>query len=200
MLRAFVAKWKASPRAGDRPDHVSSILVPFLIVTIGLAVLAWRSYVLSERMERGVNTLAMQYAGYAADISARRIDAAVHNELYRASEEWQKVERRSPSSNELQKWIRDNDWIISALYVPDADPASAIYASERPGATHNGTRLMRELYSSSGIVRYTYDPAAAPRARAPRARAPAAHAGAGTVAGSAGRGDRKPGRRRGDQE
>ena len=159
MLRAFLAKWRVSPRAGDRPDHVSSILVPFLIVTIGLAVLAWRSYVLSERMERGVNTLAMQYAGYAADISARRIDAAVHNELYRASEEWQKVERRLPSSNELQKWLRDNGWIISALYVPDADPASAIYASERPGATHSGTRLMRELYSSSGIVRYTYDPA-----------------------------------------
>ena len=159
MLRAFLAKWRVSPRAGDRPDHVSSILVPFLIVTIGLAVLAWRSYVLSERMERGVNTLAMQYAGYAADISARRIDAAVHNELYRASEEWQKVERRLPSSNELQKWLRDNGWIISALYVPDADPASAIYASERPGTTHNGTRLMRELYSSSGIVRYTYDPA-----------------------------------------
>src|SRR5213075_179987 len=108
MVRAFLAKWKSSPRQGDRPDHVSSILVPFLIVTIGLAVLAWRSYVLSARMERGVNTLAMQYAGYAAQISASRIDAAVRDELYHASEEWQKVERRSPSSTELQKWIDDN--------------------------------------------------------------------------------------------
>jgi signal transduction histidine kinase len=154
-----MAKWKTSPRAGDRPNHVSSILVPFLIVTIGLGVLAWRSYVLSERMERGVNTLAMQYAGYAADISARRIDGAVGAELFRASEEWQKVERRSTSSAELQKWIRDNDWIISALYVPDADPANATYASEQPGASHTGARLTRELYSASGIVRYTYDPA-----------------------------------------
>ena len=154
-----MAKWKASPRAGDRPDHVSAILIPFLIVTIGLAVLAWRSYILSERMERGVNTLAMQYAGYAADISARRIDGAVGTELFRASDEWQKVERRSPSSVQLQKWIRDNDWIIAALYVPDADPASAIYASERTGPMHPGTRLTREFYSSSGIVRYTYDPA-----------------------------------------
>jgi signal transduction histidine kinase len=153
-----MAKWKTSPRAGDRPNHVSSILVPFLIVTIGLGVLAWRSYVLSERMERGVNTLAMQYAGYAADISARRIDGAVGAELFRASEEWQKVERRSTSSAELQKWIRDNDWIISALYVPDADPANAIYVAERPGASHTGARLTRELYSASGIVRYTYDP------------------------------------------
>jgi len=159
MVPAFLAKWKGSPRSGDRPDHVSSILVPFLIVSIGLGVLAWRSYVLSERMERGVNTLAMQYAGYAADISARRIDAAVRNELIKASEEWQQVERRSPSPAELQKWIHDNDWIISALYLPDADPSSAIYASERPGTAHTGARLTRELYSASGVVQYTYDPA-----------------------------------------
>src|SRR5438270_5388250 len=159
MVRDFLAKWKSSPRSGDQPDRVSSILVPFLIVTLALGVLAWRSYVLSERTERGVDTLAMQYAGYAAQISASRIDAAVGNEQSRASEEWQQVERRSPSSVELQKWIHDNDWIISALYVPDADPASAIYASELPGASHTGARLTRELYSARGIVRYTYDPA-----------------------------------------
>src|SRR3954451_4575975 len=158
MVRNLLAKWKSSPHAGDRRDHVSSILVPFLIVTLALAVLAWRSYVLSERTERGVDTLAMQYAGYAAQISASRIDAAVGNEQSHASEEWQKVERRSPSSAELQTWIRDNDWIISALYVPDADPANAIYASELPGTAHTSARLTRELYSSRGIVRYTYDP------------------------------------------
>jgi signal transduction histidine kinase len=159
MVRAFLAKWKGSPRSGDRPDHVSSILIPFLIVTIGLGVLAWRSYVLSERMEHGVNTLAMQYAGYAADISARRIDAAVHTELDHAAEQWQKMERRSPSSAELQTWIQENDWITSALYLPDADPANAIFASEQPGTKHTSTRLARELYTSSGIVRYKYDPA-----------------------------------------
>jgi signal transduction histidine kinase len=159
MVRDFLAKWKSSPRSGDRPDHVSSILVPFLIVTVALGVLAGRSYILSERTERGVDTLAMQYAGYAAQISASRIDAAVGNELFHATEQWQKLERRSPSSVELQKWIRDNDWVISALYVPDADPASAIYASELPGKAHTGAPLPRELYSSSGIVRYTYDPA-----------------------------------------
>jgi signal transduction histidine kinase len=159
MVRAFLAKWKVSPRSGDRPDHVSAILIPFLIVTTGLGVLAWRSYVLSARMEHGVNTLAMQYAGYAAEIAARRVDTAVGNELHSASEEWQGVERRSPSATELQNWIHDNDWIISALYVPDADPASAIYASQQPGTAHTtGTRLTRDLYSSSGIVRYTYDP------------------------------------------
>ena len=158
MVRDFLAKWKPGPRSGDRPDHVSSILVPFLIVALGLGVLAWRSYVLSERTERGVDTLAMQYAGYASQISASRIDAAVGNEQVRASEEWQKVERHSPSSVELQKWINDNNWIISALYVPDADPSSAIYASELPGRTHTGLRLTREFYSPKGIVRYTYDP------------------------------------------
>jgi len=159
MVRAFLAKWKVSPRSGDRPDHVSAILIPFLIVTTGLAVLAWRSYVLAARMEHGVNTLAMQYAGYAAEITARRIDTAVGNELHSASEEWQGVERRTPSETELQNWIHDNNWIISALYVPDADPASAIYASAQPGIVHTGTRLTHDLYSSSGIVRYTYDPA-----------------------------------------
>ncbi|HEV7573642.1 MAG TPA: HAMP domain-containing sensor histidine kinase [Thermoanaerobaculia bacterium] len=159
MLRDFLAKWKSSPRSGDRPDHVSSILVPFLIVTLALGVLAARSYILSERTERGVDTLAMQYAGYAAQISASRIDAAAGNELFHASEEWQKVERRSPSSVQLQKWIRDNGWVITALYVPDADPADAIYATELPGSVHTGARLTRDLYSSSGIVRYTYDPA-----------------------------------------
>jgi signal transduction histidine kinase len=152
-----MAKWKVSARAGDGPNHVSAILIPFLIVTAGVAVLAWRSYVLSERMERGVNTLAMQYAGYAADISARRIDGAVGAELFRASEEWQGVERRSPSAVELKKWIHDNDWIISALYVPDSDPANAIFAITQSGGTHP-TPLTREFYSSSGTVRYTYDP------------------------------------------
>ena len=159
MVRAFLAKLKVSPRSGDRPDRVSSILGPFLIVTVGLGVLAWRSYVLSERMEAGVNTLAMQYAGYAADISARRIDAAVHDELDHATVEWQKAERRSPSSAELLKWIHDNNWIISALYVPDGDPASAVYASERPGKALKSTHVTRDLYSANGIVRYTYDPA-----------------------------------------
>src|SRR4051812_18559862 len=159
MVRNLLAKWKSSPHSGDRRDHVSSILVPFLIVTLALGVLAWRSYVLSERTERGVDTLAMQYAGYAAQIGASRIDVAVGNEQSAASEGWQQVERRSPSSTELQKWILDNDWIISALYLPDADPSSAIYASELPGKAHTGARLTRELYSSRGIVRYTYDPA-----------------------------------------
>jgi signal transduction histidine kinase len=159
MVRALLAKFKVSPQSGDRLDHVSSILIPFLIVAAGLGVLAWRSYVLSARMESGVNTLAMQYAGYAAEISARRIDAAVRDELSRASDEWQKVERRSPSSTELQKWIHDNDWIASALYVPDADPSTGIYASEGPGIVHTGTLIKRELYSSSGLVQYTYDPA-----------------------------------------
>ncbi|MBV8545998.1 MAG: HAMP domain-containing histidine kinase, partial [Acidobacteria bacterium] len=177
MFRSFLAKWKSSPRSGDRPDHVSSILVPFLIVTVALGVLAARSYILSERTERGVDTLAMQYAGYAAQISASRIDAAVSSELFHATEEWQKLERRSPSSVELQKWIGDNDWIISALYVPDADPASAIYASELPGKAHAGAPLPRELYSSSGIVRYTYDPALLlARVRPALAQQPLVHA------------------------
>ncbi len=164
MARALLPKWMVGRRSDDRPDHVSSILVPFLIVIVGLGVLAWRSYVLSERMERGVNTLAMQYAGYAADISAHRIDAAVRREVDSASDEWRKAERHSPSLEALKKWIKETDWIISALYVPDADPSSGIYASEPPQRAQTGARRTRELYSSElyssrGMVRYTYDAA-----------------------------------------
>ena len=75
MLPSFLAKLKGIPRTVDRSNR-ASILLPFLIISIGLGVLAWRSYQLSARMERGVDTLGMQYAGYAADITARRLDAA----------------------------------------------------------------------------------------------------------------------------
>jgi signal transduction histidine kinase len=158
MVRKLLAKWKTAPRAGDRSDR-ASILLPFLIISIGLGVLAWRSYQLSAGMERGVQTLASQYAGYASEITARRLDTAARNELFRASEEWQNVERRypSPTSARLQSWIEANEWIVSALYVPDADPENAVFASERP-ARKAKSRQTQEFYTSSGLVRYTYDP------------------------------------------
>ncbi|HEX9500270.1 MAG TPA: HAMP domain-containing sensor histidine kinase [Thermoanaerobaculia bacterium] len=144
-----------------RSDRVS-ILVPFLIISIGLGVLAWRSYELSARLEDGVNTLAMQYAGYAADITARRVDSAVRNGIFDASEEWQQLERKTPipDSAMLQQWLKSNEWITSAIYVPDSDPTNSIFVSEP--ANRNNTaaaKLTREFYTSSGLVRYTYDPA-----------------------------------------
>ena len=159
MLRSFLARLTAIPRASDRPER-ASILLPFLIISIGLGALAWRSYLLSARLEAGVDTLAAQYAGYAADITARRIDSAVHNELFQASEEWQQVERRTsaPTADALEGWLKANEWIISAIYVPDYDPASSIFVSEPADRTKAGARLTREFYTSSGLVRYTYDP------------------------------------------
>jgi signal transduction histidine kinase len=158
MVRFFLAKLKAIPGAGDRSDR-ASILLPFVIISIGLGVLAWRSYELSARTEKGVDTLAMQYAGYAADITARRADSAVRGEMFRASEEWQQVERRTlvPTSTSLQAWLKSNEWIVSAIYVPDADPAKSIYA--RATGTLPSGRLAREFFTSSGLIRYTYDPA-----------------------------------------
>src|SRR5437867_4302300 len=107
MLRSFLARLKAIPHAGDRPER-ASILLPFLIISIGLGALAWRSYLLSARLETGVDTLAAQYAGYAADITARRIDSAVHNELFQASDEWQLIERRTstPNADALEGWLK----------------------------------------------------------------------------------------------
>lgn len=158
MARSLLAKLKALSPAGDRPR--ASVLLPFVIISIGLAVLAWRSYTLSARLERGVNTLAKQYAGYAADITARRIDSALHEEIFRASEDWQQVERRTaPSSATLQQWLESNAWIVSAIYVPDSDPTTSIFVSEQTSSAPPSGGLTREFYTSSGLVRYTYDPA-----------------------------------------
>lgn len=161
MLRTFFGRLKAIRRAGGEHPERASILLPFLIISIGLGVLAWRSYQLSARLEDGVNTLAAQYAGYAADISARRLDTAVHNAIFSASEEWQQTERRTaaPTSPALQQWINDNDWILSAIYVPDADPASSIFVTGAGKRNASATRLTRDFYTSLGLVRYTYDPA-----------------------------------------
>ena len=81
----LLAKLNPISRDGERPDHVS-ILLPLLIISAALGVLAWRSYVLSVRMERGANTLAVQYASYAAEVTARRVDRAVQSVLSKAVE------------------------------------------------------------------------------------------------------------------
>jgi signal transduction histidine kinase len=161
MAGSFFARLKALLRGGERKDHVS-VLVPFLIICAGLGVLAWRSYQLSVRMELGAKALAGQYASYVAEITARRVDAAIRNEMFRASDDWQHVERRTPEPTftALQEWINTHDWIVSAIYVPDADPASSIFVSElAPKAAGSGARLRREFFTSSGNVTYMYDPA-----------------------------------------
>lgn len=160
MLRSFLARLSPSRTSGGRPDRVS-ILLPSLIISAGLGALAWRSYQLSVRMERGATMLAVQYAAYASEVTARRVDAAVQNELARASEEWQQIERRvqAPDSQALQQWISRSDWIVSAIYVPDYDPASSIYVSVVPNReTTHPPRLSREFFTSSGTLRFAYEP------------------------------------------
>lgn len=160
MFRGSLAAWTARSGKQDRGGgHASSILLPFFIIAAGLGVLAWRSFQLSARTEQGLETMAMQYAAYTADITARHVDSALRAEIFRASEQWQQTERRSPAPNEpaLQRWIHDNDWITSAIDVPDADPARAVYVNERP-EMHGGVRLTRDFFTSNGLVRYTYDP------------------------------------------
>src|ERR1700737_743089 len=128
MVRALLAKFKLKPRAVVRTDRFS-ILIPFLIISSGLGVLAWRSYQLSVRMERGANDVAVQYAGYAAEITARRVDNAVRSEFSRAWDEWQQVERRNPSPNitSLRDWIMKNGGLVSAIYEPAARRQTRIY-------------------------------------------------------------------------
>ncbi len=159
MLRSRSTRLTAPPRTSDRPER-ASILLPFVIISIGLGVLAWRSYELSARLESGVQTLAMQYAGYAAEISAGRIDGAVRAEIARVSDEWQQAERgmSTPTAVALQEWLSRNRWIVSVIYVPDVDPTNSIFASER-ATRPPGARLTREFYTSTGLMRYRYDPA-----------------------------------------
>jgi signal transduction histidine kinase len=159
-FEAFVARLKAAiPHPGRKRDRVS-ILIPFLIISAGLMALAWRSYNLSVKMEHGANTLAEQYAGYAAEITARRVDAAVRAEMALASDEWQQMERRvdRPTNASLSTWIAQHDWIVSALYIPDEDPAASIYFTEVNAPLGEQIRITREIFTSTGVIRYAYDP------------------------------------------
>ena len=128
MLNAVLSKLRRASRRGGRPDRVS-ILLPFVLISIGLGVLAWRSYNLSVRTELGAKTLALRYAGYAAEITASRVDAAARAEMGLVADEWQQMERRmdDPTFNALRDWISQHEWIVSAMYVPDFDPASFIF-------------------------------------------------------------------------
>lgn len=159
MFDAVLAKLRIASRRGGQPDRVS-ILLPFVIIAIGLGVLAWRSYHLSVRTETGAKTLARQYAGYAAEITGSRVDAAVRAEMARVSDEWQQMERRlgDPTFSELRDWITQHDWIVSAIYVPDYDPASSIYVTELATKSDDDLRLTREFFTATGMIRYTYDP------------------------------------------
>jgi signal transduction histidine kinase len=159
MIRAFLAKLRHASRGGGRTDRVS-ILLPFFIISLGLGALAWRSYYLSAKMEESATTLAGQYAGYAAEISARRVDAAARAEMARVSEEWQQMERRfgEPTFAALRDWIVQHEWIVSAIYVPDDDPASSVFVADPLAKkTAGAVRIEREFFTSSGTVRYTYD-------------------------------------------
>ncbi len=158
MFESLASRLTRRSVPGVRPDRVS-ILLPLLIISAALGVLAWRSYQLSVRMERGANTLASQYASYAAEITAQRIDAAVRREMTNATDEWQQLERYTdtPTAAALREWVGNNEWIVSAIYVPDHDPASSVYASELATGETSPARTQREFFTATGTVTYSYD-------------------------------------------
>ena len=159
MIQRIRSKFRGLSRGGERSNRFS-ILLPFLIISAGLGVLAWRSYQLSVKMERGANLLAGQYARYASEITARRLDAAANAELARASDEWQHIERRADMSysSSLREWLTANNWMVSAIYMPDSDPASSVFVTELVTDAETGQHLVREFFTSTGTVKYTYDP------------------------------------------
>ncbi len=145
----------------DRPFRAgASFIVPFIVIALAFGALSWRSYQLSARMETGLNNLAVQYLSYAAEITARRVDASVRGEMFKVTEDWQQVERmnQGPTFETLRDWIVDHPWIVSAIYVPDADPTGAVYVSEETEVPQ-AARLEEEFYTASGSVKYSYDAA-----------------------------------------
>src|SRR4051812_17775426 len=160
MFQRLLARLRETLTQSERSTRARDVLLPLLIISIALGGLAWRAWQLSRQMEHGANVLAMQYAGYAADVTARQLDSAAGSELFKASDEWQQLERGTsgPSAGTLQSWAAGHDWIVSAIYVPDADPARSIFASSS-APSKSAAYLTREFYTSGGLVRYTYDPA-----------------------------------------
>jgi signal transduction histidine kinase len=134
------------------------IVIPFLLVATALGVLSWHSYQLSARTERALSTLSVQYLHHAAEISASRADAVVSAEIFQAAEEWQLVERESSHSRSaIEQWLERNPWIVFALYIPDDDPAGAIFVAQE--IEIEPTRTFRnEFFTGSGSIRYSYDP------------------------------------------
>ncbi|HUP65872.1 MAG TPA: HAMP domain-containing sensor histidine kinase [Thermoanaerobaculia bacterium] len=134
------------------------IVIPFLLVAGALAALSYHSYQLSVRTERTLGTLSVQYLHHAAEISASRADAVIKSEIFQAADEWQQIERASnPTRESLEEWLRRNPWIVSALYVPDLDPAAALFVTLE--LENEPTRTFRnEFVTATGTIRYSYDP------------------------------------------
>jgi signal transduction histidine kinase len=137
----------------------ASIILPFVIISIALAALAWRSYQLSVRMESALNSFAVHYLVYAAEVTARRTDVAAGNERFVAHEQLQLLERSvAPDFDALQGWLDKHPWVVSAIYVPDDEPANSIYVTEMPGDKPRPVdRQTYDFFTSGGSVRYTYD-------------------------------------------
>lgn len=137
------------------------VVVPILLISVAVGALAIRSYRLAAKMENGLNEFAVQYLAYVAEITARRLDAAVSMEMTRAFDEWQRIEREVevPSYASLQKWLSRNPWVFSAIYLPDVEPEHSIFVSSSRQSEPGDQALMHEFYTASGTLRYTYDPA-----------------------------------------
>jgi signal transduction histidine kinase len=139
----------------------ASVLVPFLIIAVAFAALGYRSYQMSVRTEQSLESLTIQYLEYSAAITARRVDTSVQAEVFRASEEWQQIERLTagaPEFESLAEWVRQNPWILSAIYIPDLDPTNAIFHTELTGSRDGEELASSEFYTASGSVRYTWSP------------------------------------------
>src|ERR1051325_1023976 len=79
MFPRLLARLRESLTQSERSTHARDVILPLLIISIALGGLAWRAWQLSREVEHGAKTLAMQYAGDDAGVTARPLDPPRRN-------------------------------------------------------------------------------------------------------------------------
>jgi signal transduction histidine kinase len=136
-----------------------TIILPLLIVSAAFGVLVFQSYRLATRMEASLQSFAIEYLHSAAEIASLRVEAELTRRMNRVGADWNLLEREvdQPTYSHLEGWLERHPWLISAIYVPDADLLTSTFvASTTP--TPPEQQLSAEFFTAHGSVRYNYDP------------------------------------------
>jgi signal transduction histidine kinase len=137
-----------------------TIILPLLIVSAAFGVLVFQSYRLATRMEVSLQSFAIEYLHSSAEIAALRVEAELTRRMNRVASDWSLLEREvdQPAYADLETWVDRHPWIISAIYVPDADLLTSTWVASTT-LTPEEEQLSAEFFTALGSVRYNYDPA-----------------------------------------
>jgi signal transduction histidine kinase len=137
-----------------------TIILPLLIVSAAFGVLVLQSYRLAARMEVSLQSFAIEYLHSSAEIAALRVEAELTRRMNRVASDWNLLEREvdQPAYADLERWVERHPWILSAIYVPDADLLTSTWVASTT-LTPPEEQLSAEFFTAHGSVRYNYDPA-----------------------------------------